>query len=280
MESPAHIPLDSTEPILPFDPVGTPPSPAMPVADSSGENPVFNLWDVLLIAVTAVVSLFICSVFAVGVVFATHRGHLNDKQVLNNVLVLLPAQVVAYIFTVSFMVLVVRQKYHARFFAAVKWNMPHGKVVWGAVGVGAALAVVTQAASALLQPWIPKSLPIEQYFRTPASAYALSAFGILVAPFVEELFFRGFLFPALARPLGLIPATFLTAAGFALIHGEQLARAWIPLLLLFGVGTILTLARARTKSVAVSVLMHIGYNSTLFTLLYIATHGFRHMELG
>jgi membrane protease YdiL (CAAX protease family) len=46
------------------------------------------------------------------------------------------------------------------------------------------------------------------------------------------------------------------------------------------VGTILTVARAKTKSVAVSVLIHMAYNSTLFTLLYIATQGFRHMESG
>jgi membrane protease YdiL (CAAX protease family) len=269
--------LDSTEPILGFDAVAPPP-PQPPRA--VGENPVFNLWDVLLIVVTAVVSLFFCSLFALLVIYATHHGRVNEKQLLNNVLIFLPAQLVAYIFTVGFMVFLVWQKYRKSFLEAVNWNMPRGKLAWGSVAVGAALAMTTQAASALLQPWIPKSLPIEQYFRTPASAYALAAFGILVAPFVEELFFRGFLFPALARPLGTVSATALTALGFALIHGEQLAHAWIPLLLLFTVGVVLTLARAKTKSVAVSVLMHIGYNSTLFTMLYIATHGFHRMDLG
>ena len=271
--------MDSSEPIRPFDPLTAPPPPP-DIAEPIRENPVFNLWDVLLIVITAVVSLFFCSLVVFFIVYATHRGRIDEKQLLNNVLVFLPAQVVAYVLTVGFMVFLIWHKYQRGFLEAVKWNMPRGKLAWGSVGVGAALAVATQAASSLLQPWIPKSLPIEQYFRTPASAYALAAFGILIAPFVEEIFFRGFLFPALARPLGPVFATVLTAFGFALIHGEQLAHAWIPLALLFTVGTALTVARARTRSVAVSVLMHMGYNTTLFTLLYIATRGFHHMELG
>lgn len=273
--------MESSEPIFGIDPVApAPPPPVIPTAKPGTENPVFNVWDVLLILVIAGAALIFCSAAAVLVVYATHGGRVNQTQLLNNALIFLPAQVVAYILTVGFMVFLVWQKYHTSFLEAVKWNMPHGKLALGSFAIGAVLALITEAASGLLQHWIPKSLPIEEYFRTPSSAYALAAFGILVAPFVEEVFFRGFLFPALARPLGVFLSTVITAGGFALIHGEQLAHAWIPLLLLFTVGVVLTLARAKTQSVAVSVLMHMGYNSTLFTLLYIATHGFRHMELG
>lgn len=287
--------MESSDPIFGIDPVAPPP-PLIPVAEPARESPVFNIWDVLLILVIAGAALIFCSAAAAVVIYAVHGGHVNQTQLLNNALIFLPAQVVAYILTVGFTVFLVWQKYHTSFLEAVKWNMPHGALAFGSFAVGAVLAILTQAASGLLQHWIPKSLPIEEYFRTASSAYALAAFGILVAPFVEEIFFRGFLFPALARPLelffrrflfpaqarliGLLLATAITAGGFALIHGEQLAQAWIPLLLLFIVGSVLTLARATTQSVAVSVLMHMGYNSTLFTLLYIATHGFRHMELG
>jgi len=252
----------------------------LPLVEPAGENPIFNLLDVFLIWVIAVVALIFCSSIAFAIIYSTHHGHLSQKELLNNVLVFLPAQVAAYILTVGFMVLLIRQKYRMKFLEAVKWNMPGTRLGWGAVAFGAFLALGTQVAAALLSRWIPKSLPIDQYFRTPAAAWALSAFGILVAPVVEELFFRGFLFPALARPIGPVFATIITALGFALIHGDQLALAWIPLALLFIVGTVLTVARARTQSVAVSVLMHVGYNTTLFTMLYITTRGFHHMELG
>ena len=44
----------------------------------------------------------------------------------------------------------------------------------------------------------------------------LAGFGVLVAPLVEELFFRGFIYPALARWTGAAPSVIITAAGFAL----------------------------------------------------------------
>ena len=63
-----------------------------------------------------------------------------------------------------------------------------------------------------------------------------------------------------------------------MVHGQQLAQSWSPLLVLFVVGVVLTLARAATKSVASSFLIHLGYNFTLFGGLYFVTDHFRHME--
>ena len=106
----------------------------------------------------------------------------------------------------------------------------------------------------------------------------LAFFGVFVAPLVEELFFRGFLYPALARVMGTVASVMLTALAFALIHSPQLAHAWVPLTAILLFSFILTIVRAKTKSVATTVLMHAGYNATLFTLTFIATQGFRHLE--
>lgn len=240
---------------------------------------MFNLLDVLLIVLVAGGSLIFCLVIASAVVFASHPSHSVDaKEIAFNALFIVPVQVAAYILTVGFMVFLVWQRYRTGLLQAVGWNAPATKTVWIPLLGGAGLAIVSQLLSAVLHRWIPKSLPIDQFFRTPASAYLLAAFGILVAPTVEELFFRGFLYPTLARPLGMAAATTLTAAGFALLHAQQLAHAWAPLLILFGVGTVLTVVRAVTKSVALCVLIHTGYNFTLFAVVFIATQGFHHME--
>ena len=55
---------------------------------------------------------------------------------------------------------------------------------------------------------------------------------------------------------------------------------WVPLMIILLFSILLTIIRARTKSLAMTVLMHTGYNATLFTTLFIATQGFRHMERG
>jgi uncharacterized protein len=76
-----------------------------------------------------------------------------------------------------------------------------------------------------------------------------------VAPFVEELFFRGMLYPLLRRRMGAPATIVLNAALFALIHVY-------PLLLpgLFVVGLFLAYLRERSGSIWPSVLLHAMQN--------------------
>jgi uncharacterized protein len=125
---------------------------------------------------------------------------------------------------------------------------------------------------------IPKNLPIDSLFRTPAQAWVLTIFGVTLAPLMEELFFRGFLYPVLERRLGWNAAVLFTALGFALLHGSQLMFAWGPVLVIFLVGMVLTTVRAMRNSVAASLLIHVAYNGTIAVLMFAATDGFRHLE--
>lgn len=239
---------------------------------------MFNLLDVLLMVVVSIAALIACLIVAVIVVLIGHSGKFDPKELATNALFAIPPQVAAYILTIGFMVFYVWQRYRTQFLEAISWNAPGAKEFGGALLGGVALAVTSGLLNFLLQRWIPKSVPFEEFFRTPASAYMLTAFGVLVAPLVEEIFFRGFLYPALARPLGVGPAVVITSASFALLHAAQLANAWALLLALFVVGSALTIVRAVTKSVATCVLIHMAYNFTLFTVTFFQTQGFRHME--
>jgi uncharacterized protein len=82
----------------------------------------------------------------------------------------------------------------------------------------------------------------------------------------------------LARGLGLPIAVFLTALAFALLHGAQLGFAWGPVLVIFLVGTVLTMVRAKKNSVAAGVILHMAYNGTITAAMFAATDGFRHLE--
>jgi membrane protease YdiL (CAAX protease family) len=77
---------------------------------------------------------------------------------------------------------------------------------------------------------------------------------------------------------GRFLAVLLTSGSFAMVHSEQLGRAWGPLLVLFLVGLVLTGARVVTRSVTPGFLIHVGYNLSLFSLLYVGTDHFRHLE--
>jgi membrane protease YdiL (CAAX protease family) len=81
-----------------------------------------------------------------------------------------------------------------------------------------------------------------------------------------------------ATGLGIACSFALTAVSFTLLHGSQLGGSWSPLLVLLVISSVLTFARARTKSLAASVIIHVGYNSALFGSMYFATDHFRHLE--
>jgi membrane protease YdiL (CAAX protease family) len=266
-----------------IDPTSPEPQPPLPpIAPTITVNfaePEFTLLDVFLVVVAALVALFFCAMAAGIILVIVRGGHaINVKDPTTAVLLTLPIQLAAYVLTVGFMAFYVWAKYRVGFLRAVRWNMPAARLAALAVAGGAVLGFGSELAGGLLHRWMPKSLPIEQFFATPASAYALAAFGILVAPLVEELFFRGFLYPALARWTGRAVGVGLTAFLFAMLHASQLALAWAPLLVVFMVGTVLTLVRVRTNSVAACVLVHAGYNLTLFITAFFATGHFHHME--
>ncbi len=260
--SPPDSPLPQPQP-----PVEIAPAPPPP-------DPVWSGWDVLMILVVAILGIFIFgSLITVGVMITGHTVPKAPAAVLR---LMLLAQFLSYIVVLLFMHILIVRHYHRRFADAVHWHWPREHRWLAYLLGGMALAVLVQLVSSLLP--IPKTLPIDKYFQSRSSAYIMSIFGISMAPLVEELFFRGFLYPVLARRLGIAVGVVLTAFGFALVHASQLASAWAPLLVLFMVGLVFTIMRVVTRNVAPGFLMHVGYNFMLFTMLYIATDHFRHME--
>ncbi len=150
----------------------------------------------------------------------------------------------------------------------------------------------------------PADAPIDKLFDSRAAAWLLFAFGVTVAPFFEELIFRGFILPALctaydwsvektagsiAPPLNpaghpqwsigaMVFGSIATSVPFALMHAEQTAWSLGPFLLLVGVSLVLCWARLATHSLAASVLVHASYNFLLFSLMLLGTSGFKHLD--
>jgi membrane protease YdiL (CAAX protease family) len=298
----------------------------------------------------------------------------------------------AYIVMLTAMYVLVKRRYQRAFWQAVAWRWPGDW--WLGYMVGGGLLAVGLGLLSRLLP-IPKSLPMDQFFRDRQGAFLMMIFGVAVAPFSEEMLFRGFLYPVLDRwlqtlfmtphqirrscvwilimagwgflenrlplaesvllavlvflataalfvarsmkpdkqaqlvllpgaalvawglasrslghhafesvtialvvlasLLGLISmappvaasaagrwgrflAVLITSGAFAMIHSEQLGQAWGPLLVLFMVGLVLTLTRVVTRSITPGLLVHMGYNLTLFSLLFLGTDHFRHLE--
>jgi CAAX protease family protein len=250
------------------------PESPLPLQPVSSENPVWSGWDVLQIFLLAVVAIV---VFGLLAAFGAQRLFFPKTPFVDVVqfpLLTVLAQVLAYMLVLGFMVAVVKRVPSREFWREVRWKWPRHWAMY--LVAGFVLSVGLQAFARLLP--MPRELPMDRFFRTAQEAWALSLFGMAVAPLMEELFFRGFLYPVLVRRLGTVTAVVLTSASFGLIHASQLGHAWAPVLVVSLVGLALTMARAVTKSVAPGFLMHVAYNGTLFVALFIGSSGFRHLE--
>jgi CAAX protease family protein len=265
----------SSEPQLSAPPVTytLPPIEALTSpAPKAGENPVWSGWDVFLLAALTLGILFIVQL---AVVLAARRfyPHQSWVEVAQKPVLALLAEFVAYIFVALYMILLVEGKYHTRFWPAIRWNWP-GMAGLSLVGLGVLMLGFDMLGRFLP---MPKSTPFDQFFDRPMDAYLTAIFAITLGPLMEELFFRGFLYPVLARRMGAFWGIMLTALPFGAMHYLQY-RSWSAVLIIILVGVVLTSVRAATKSVSASFLAHVGYNATLMVLAAVATDGFRHME--
>ncbi len=378
----------------PLEPLAIPPEVRI---NPSAENPPWSGLDLSVIGLVLVVSLFFfSSIFFIVALHGSNSAGVSATELSKNPgpLVIVPSMTLAYLVMLGAMYVLVTRHRQRPFWQAVGWRWP-GNSWLAYAAAGAVLAVGLGLLSRFLP--IPKSLPMDQFFKDQRGAYLMMFFGVTVAPFAEEMLFRGFLYPVLdrwfetlfmtphqirrgcvwllimagwgfiehrlaagvvgaacgsgiadhsgdvcgakpeiwraGRPCRCCPArrwsawglasrsinpqafesvtiaivgsglpagtarawrrqsrrrwreggagllaVLITSAGFAMVHSEQLGQAWGPLLVLFVVGLVLTLARVVTRSVTPGFLIHVGYNLTLFTLLYLGTDHFRHLE--
>lgn len=248
--------------------------PQPPAGPPPVENPVWNGWDVLLLVALAFVTI-LASQFVIlfGAKYFVYR-RASLAQLSQRPLLLLISQFLIDGAVAVLLFLLVEGKYHVRFWDAIRWNWPRGE--WRMLGLGAVMLLGLSMVENLLP--MPKSTPFEKLFLRPRDAYLLAIIAVTLGPLVEELFFRGFLYPVLARRWGVAWGISLTALPFAAMHMPQYGYAWGALLVIFIVGVVCGLVRAVTKSVGASFLVHVGYNGTQMLIAVVATHGFRHME--
>lgn len=201
---------------------------------------------------------------------------LPATEVVKVPLFFVPVQLLGYVIAFLLARIYITLKADEDFWTALQWRMPNAGGVLGNVAAGVALAAVVVLVQAIIP--MPKSLPIEEYFRDPLSATLMGVFAVLVAPLVEEIFFRGLLLPVASRTLTRVGGIALVSAVFAVVHAPQLAREIAPVAMIFIVGVAFCLRRLRSESLAAAWLMHLGYNGTLFGIMLWVTRGFTQLD--
>jgi membrane protease YdiL (CAAX protease family) len=147
-------------------------------------------------------------------------------------------------------------------------SLPALKPILGALGVGAALVVITDIVGSLQnvvfgpQPQQVQALILLSHHGPDQFALDLMSVSI-AAPFGEETFFRGLLFTGLAQRVPIWLAAAISAMLFSFAHFEK-----FQVLPIFVVGLGLAFVYYRTKSLWCSMLSHATFNGISLVAAY------------
>ena len=255
----------------PAEPQLSPQPEARPSPLAPEPEPVFGLRVVLFAVLGFLVAFGIFGELArvVAQRLPAFRG-VSPAEILLDPRLLLPVQLACYLVVLAGLHRWFGHHLGIGLLRALSWRWPARWLRFVAGGAALGLAVQFTA------HWLPSppELPIDKMLRTATDAWMMSFFGVLIAPFVEELMFRGLLFPALSRRTGAVSSLLLTSIAFGAMHSAQLGDAWPFVACIVIVGAVLTLVRWRCHSLAASTLVHMGYNGTLFAVIFAQTRGF------
>ncbi|HZB87152.1 MAG TPA: CPBP family intramembrane glutamic endopeptidase [Terracidiphilus sp.] len=265
-----------------------------------------NLAHVGILILLGTLGLF-CSILLARAAIAVHLfGVSTIAEAAGDIHYTLGTEGLLYLLTLAPCLLLFPHLWGKGFFDGLQWQAgaawQRRRYLFGA----AAACFILALFNGYLLPG-PSDAPIDKIFRMPGAAWGLFVFGVTFAPFFEELAFRGFLLPALStafdwsaeRATGrhphtldrnghpqwsmpaMIAASIFTSLLFALLHAEQTGttlHSLGPFLLLFCVSLVLCGIRLLLRSLAASVLVHATYNFLLFSLMFLGTAGFRHLD--
>lgn len=101
--------------------------------------------------------------------------------------------------------------------------------------------------------------------------YVVAFLATFTAPLVEEVIYRGILYSAFQRSLGVPKAVLMTTALFALVHVPQYYPSFTAILLICLLSLILTLIRAKTKNLLPCIIFHTIFNGIQSIVLVAST---------
>lgn len=265
----------------------TPSGPARSVSPRVHEpidpnNPRWGLGGAFLVWVASIILLAVIPLFFL-VPYSLQRGldpgspnylnnlaslALTDKTaIFLQVLALLPT----HLLTFALVWALVTRFGQRPFLASLGWGWSGRLRFWGSVGLGVALFLAGTGIAKLLGADQPTQL--EQIINSsPGARYLIAALAVLTAPFVEEFIYRGVLYSALQRLVGVAGAVLIVLGLFTLIHVPQY---WPNFGIIAAVGMLsvsLTFIRAYTGRLLPCIVIHFVFNGITSILLLIEPH--------
>jgi membrane protease YdiL (CAAX protease family) len=189
----------------------------------------------------------------------------DPTAVFLQVLSILPTHILTLAFLWLFVTRFGRRPFLASF--GWEWSRRYGLREGAAlVGLGVALFIVGAVLAKLLGGDNPTQL--EQLINSSTkSRYTIAALAVLTAPFVEEFVYRGVVYSAMQRFIGVKGAVVFVLALFTLIHVPQY---WPNIGVISAVALlsfVLTVVRAYSGRLLPCVIIHMAFNAVQAVIL-------------
>ena len=189
-------------------------------------------------------------------------GQLAPSLFNSSAMKLLPFQALVYVLLFATLWGLLRLRYDRPFWRSLSWNFLFSRA-WVSLALGPVIALLISTIGVMIKAPVVTT-PFEAFLADRTSLAVFLFFAVLLGPLCEELAFRGFVFPLIARDLGAWTAVILSALPFALLHGPQYQWSWQHILLVFLAGVVFGWIRAVSGSTAAATLAHGTYNLTFF----------------
>jgi CAAX protease family protein len=153
------------------------------------------------------------------------------------------------------------------FWQTLGWTWPRDFGPWKTIG----LAVLLFGGGWLITHYLggPET-QLDAIIKSSYKARIVTAFlAAITGPFVEELIYRGVLYPALRRIFGVIAGVVIVSVLFTGVHVVQYYNNFGVIAVIAVLSVVLTLVRARAKSLLPSYVIHFVFNGVQALLLLL-----------
>ena len=164
----------------------------------------------------------------------------------------------AHILTLGIVWLVVTNRGRRPFLKTLGWTWPSNFGPVKCIGLAVLLLIV-----AVLFTWLfgGAETQLDQIVKSSLKArFVLAFLAVFTAPLVEEIIYRGVMYPAIQRTFGTIWAVLVVSILFAGVHVFQYFNNFAVVSVIAVLSVTLTLVRSRTRSMLPCFVIHLVFN--------------------
>lgn len=248
----------------------------IPPIDSTPDNPSWNSWAAFGVWIASVLFIVVLgNLFVLPYLMSQSLDFTNQAAIVEfakndptAVLLQVVATIPAHLLTLALCWALITRFNKSPFWKTLGWQSG-GFVWWHYAVILAGISAVAYTVSYFVPE---QDNEVLRMLRTShAVVYAFAFLATFTAPLVEEVVYRGILYPAFQRSFGIAPAVFFVTLVFAAVHFYQYWGSPSTLFLICFLSLVLTLVRVRAKNLLPCFILHTLINGIQSILLVIQT---------